>query len=316
MKAVRRAVIDVGTNSIKLLLAEVHGREVTPIHEESKQTRLGQGFYDSHRLQSESIARTAEAVARFAQIAREQQATKIQVIATSAARDAVNRDELIDAVEQASGLTVEIISGEQEADWVFRGVMSDPALEREPLLLLDVGGGSSELIVGRSREKLFAESFPLGTVRMLDRGLHGDPPSEEELQNCRTSVGEFLRTKVQPKLLPALERAMRESSNRPARLIATGGTATILARMEAKLEVFDRAKIESTLLSSSRVQWHVRNVWSLPLEQRRTVIGLPKNRADVILTGAIIYESVLEVFGFQEMRVSTRGLRFAAVIDA
>ena len=121
------------------------GREVKPVREESKQTRLGAGFYDSHRLQAEAIAKSAEAVAQFAQEARENNASSIRIIATSAARDALNRSELTGAIKNACGLEVEIISGEQEADWVFRGVTSDPALSREPLLLLDVGGGSAEL---------------------------------------------------------------------------------------------------------------------------------------------------------------------------
>jgi len=298
---------------------------VKPVLEESKQTRLGHGFYDSHRLQPEAIANTAEAVARFAKIAREKQASKVRVIATSAARDAVKGQELTGAIKKASGLEVEIISGEQEADWVFRGVTSDPALARdgEPLLLLDLGGGSAEFIVGQGQQKLFAESFPLGTVRMLERCAHGDPPQPQELENCRSFVRDFIRTKVKPKVQPALEQAAAKKSaveegrsKRSARLIATGGTATILARMEGRLEDFDRDKIEATMINASRLQWHVRNLWSLPLEQRKNVVGLPKNRADVILTGAVIYEAVLEVFAFEEMRVSTRGLRFAAVIDA
>src|ERR1700690_3214157 len=140
MEAVRRAVIDVGTNSIKLLVADVSGREVRPVHEESRQTRLGQGFYETRRLQPEAIAHTAAAVWEFAEIAREKNAGTIRVIATSAARDAVNPGDLTTAIQRAAGLKVEIISGEQEAEWVFQGVNTDLELARQPLLLLDVGG--------------------------------------------------------------------------------------------------------------------------------------------------------------------------------
>ena len=118
MEAARRAVIDVGTNSIKLLVADV-SQDVRPVLEESKQTRLGRGFYNSHRLQPEPIANTAKAVAVFASKARDLGASSIRVIATSAARDAVNAAELVSAIEQASELKVEIISGEQEAEWAF-----------------------------------------------------------------------------------------------------------------------------------------------------------------------------------------------------
>ncbi|MGA2853402.1 MAG: hypothetical protein ABSE90_04655, partial [Verrucomicrobiota bacterium] len=162
MVSVRRAVIDVGTNSIKLLVADVRGRDVQPVHEESRQTRLGKGFYETHRLQPEAVACTAEAVREFARTAREKNADSIRVFATSAARDAMNPADLTDAILRASGLKTEIISGAREAEWAFRGVTTDPELARHPLLLLDVGGGSTEFIVGGGK-KHFAQSFPLGT---------------------------------------------------------------------------------------------------------------------------------------------------------
>ena len=100
------------------------------------------------------------------------------------------------------------------------------------------------------------------------------------------------------------------------RLVGVGGTATILACMEAKLEAFDRTLIEATRLNAARVSWHLERLWSLPLEQRKNIVGLPRNRADVILMGTAIYQAVMEEFGFRELRISTRGLRFAAVMDS
>ncbi|HWX20968.1 MAG TPA: Ppx/GppA phosphatase family protein [Candidatus Binatia bacterium] len=315
MEAVRRAVIDVGTNSIKLLVADIAGRQVDPVCEESQQTRLGEGFYDTHRLQPGPIAKTGRAVADFAAKAREHKAAAVRVIATSAARDAVNAAELTSAIEQASGLKVEIISGDQEADWVFQGVTTDPALAREPLLLLDVGGGSTEFILGQGAEKHFRKSFPLGTVRLLAKLSPGDPPKPEELTTCRQWVREFLQTKVKPSLDTAIQREVKRHANQGhAQLVGTGGTASILGGMEAKLDSFDRQRLEATRLSLERVRWQVERLWSLPLEKRKEITGLPPNRADVILTGAVIYEGVLEEFGFGELRISTRGLRFAAVM--
>src|SRR3974390_3543868 len=122
MAHARRAVIDVGTNSVKLLVAEVAGRDVRPVWDDSKQTRLGGGFYETHRLHAESIAKTTDAVARFADGARARSASPIRVIATSAARDAGNPGELTSAITPASGLKVEIISGDSEAEWAFQGV--------------------------------------------------------------------------------------------------------------------------------------------------------------------------------------------------
>jgi exopolyphosphatase/guanosine-5'-triphosphate,3'-diphosphate pyrophosphatase len=312
MEPVRRAVIDVGTNSIKLLVADVTGRDVQPVGEDSRQTRLGKNFYDTHRLQPDAIQHTAEAVAEFAKTAREKNAASIRVIATSAARDAVNADDLTAAIRGASGLRVEIISGEREAEWAFQGVTTDVELAKQPLLLLDVGGGSTEFILGRGEQKHFAHSFPLGTVRLLEKFPHSDPPTRGEFTTCRDWLKKFLHGEVRPQLEPVLRR---ENNSGEIQLVGTGGTTSILARMKKKLDRFDREKIERTVLSFEQVVAHRKNLWKLPLAERKEIPGLPKLRADVILTGVVIYETVMEEFGFKQLRVSTRGLRFAAVMD-
>ena len=316
MEAVRRAVIDVGTNSIKLLVADVAGREVRPVHEESRQTRLGQGFYETRRLQPEAIAHTAAAVWEFAEMAREKGADSIRVIATSAARDAVNPGDLTTAIQRAADLKVEIISGEQEAEWVFRGVNTDAGLAKQPLLLLDVGGGSTEFILGHGAHQHFAHSFPLGTVRLLERFPHSDPPTRGEFAACRDWVKDFLHEEIRSMLEPALRREVKPgSATSRIQLVGTGGTTSILARIEKKLDRFDRERIESTVLSREQVTAYRKQFWGLPLAERKEITGLPKLRADVILTGVVIYEAVMEEFDFKQLRVSTRGLRFAAVME-
>ena len=318
MKPVRRAVIDVGTNSVKLLVADVSGQQVQPILEQSKQTRLGRGFYQERRLQGEAIAATAGAVAGFAQEARKRDAASIRVVATSAARDAVNAKELTEAIEQACALRVEVISGEQEADWVFAGVGTDRRFAGRHLLLLDVGGGSTEFILGQDEQKHFRASFPIGSVRLMEQVPHTDPPRSEQLLGCREWLKQFLKREVRPQLQPAIEKEVRgqpPQSHRAIQLVGTGGTATILARMENQLGEYDRERIEATRLSLERVRWHTERLWSLPLAERKNLLGLPKNRADIILTGAAIYEAIMQQFGFPELLISTRGLRFAVVMD-
>jgi exopolyphosphatase/guanosine-5'-triphosphate,3'-diphosphate pyrophosphatase len=328
MEPVRRAVIDVGTNSVKLLVADVAGREVRPVCEQSKQTRLGHGFYETHRLKPEAIAATATAVADFAAMARQAQAASIRVIATSAAREAVNREELTAAIEHAAGLKVEVISGEREADWGFQGVTTDPQLAQAPLLLMDVGGGSTQFTLGREGHARFRHSFPLGSVRLLETFPCSDPPKPADLAVCRQWLKGFLHQDVRPKLMQemgdsksgleadqSLLASAATGSGRRVQLVGVGGAATILGCMEAKLETFDRARIEATRLSAARVSWHLERLWSLPLEARKETIGLPKNRADVILMGVAVYQGVMEEFGFRELRISTRGLRFAAIMD-
>ncbi|MEN9572934.1 MAG: hypothetical protein RL514_789 [Verrucomicrobiota bacterium] len=331
----RRAVIDIGTNSVKLLVADVSPDAVEPIWEGSEQTRLGRGFYDDHQLRTEAIADTARAVAQFVQTAREQGAMQVRVIATSAARDAVNAGELLDAVHAASGQTVEVISGEQEADWAFQGVLTDAALRSQPVLILDVGGGSTEFILGAEGRADFRDSFKLGTVRLLESTQLSDPPTAAELAATRAQLRSFLDREVRPRLAPLLpaEAAVgptgrprlavqahgeaARSAVRPSlgdlALVGTGGTTSILARLELQLPDYDRARIEATHFTAERLRWHVEQLWSLPLAERRALPGLPPDRADVILFGVAIYEAVMASFGIATLRVSTRGLRFAAV---
>ena len=312
MASVRRAVIDVGTNSVKLLVADVTSSGVSPVHEDSRQTRLGKGFYETHRLQSGPIARTAEAVAEFAEIARQKKSLSTRIIATSAARDAINAPELTDAIFHACGLTTEIITGDREADWAFQGVVTDAELAKHPLLLLDVGGGSTEFILGHGAKKTFAHSFPLGTVRLMEKFPTSNPPTQAEFLQCRNWVKNLFNAEVWPRLEPALKQGEKSGA---IRLVGTGGTTSILASLEKQLDGFAREKIESVVLTLEQVIAHRKNLWRLPLAERREVPGLPKNRADVILTGVLIYEAVMEEFGFQQLYISTRGLRFAAVMD-
>jgi exopolyphosphatase/guanosine-5'-triphosphate,3'-diphosphate pyrophosphatase len=265
-----------------------------------------------------------EAVAAFAADAKRKKAASLRVIATSAVRDARNSEAVTAAIQRAVGLPVDIISGEQEAKWTFRGVTSDPALAGMPLLILDAGGGSTEFILGSGEHTHLQRSYPLGTVRLMEMLPHTDPQTMEELARCREWLRNFLDREVRPDLHPALRReAKRDSHERGAhiadhetvQLVGTGGTTSILACMEAGLRHFDRARIEATRLNLEQVRARMEHLWKLPLAERKKVVGLPPDRADVILTGVAIYEAVMERFNFAELRVSTRGLRFGAVME-
>lgn len=304
---VRRSVIDVGTNSVKLLVADVDGDEVLPVWEGSKQTRLGRGLYDTGLLRQDSLAATAEVAAEFSEKARQLGAVSLRIFATSAAREARNGSELMSAIRAATGVVLEVISGEQEAAWAFSGVATGRGLAGIPLLVLDVGGGSTEFVLGRDRSIEYRQSFPLGSVRLFEHCAPGDNPDAGALARCRSVLRDFLQREVAPSLGPALTRVA------PERIIGVGGTTAILAMIRHRQASFDRALIESTVLMTSTVHELIDELWSLPLEERRCIPGLPPERADVILTGAAIYGMILEQFGFADLRISTRGLRFAAL---
>jgi exopolyphosphatase/guanosine-5'-triphosphate,3'-diphosphate pyrophosphatase len=316
MQPICRAVIDVGTNSVKLLVAEVAEKEVRPVFETSRQTRLGHGFFQTRRLQLDAITATAQAVAAFAMEARARGAFSLRVIATSAAREASNAEELTSAIERVAGLRTEIVSGEQEAEWVFQGVATDQELARQRLLLLDVGGGSTELIIGHGKHQHFRASVPLGTVRLLEQCPHSDPPTTAELAACRSWVRDFFEKQIRAKIEPVLgEETKVAERKRLVNLVGTGGTATIIARMALHLADYDRARIEQVRIDLESLRAQAQRLWGLTLEARKRTIGLPPNRADVILSGLVIYQVVMEVFEFEELRVSTRGLRFGVVME-
>ena len=305
-----RAVIDVGTNSVKVLLGQVSGKQVIPEWETSQQTRLGQGFYESHRLQSGPIDATAAVVARFAREAVERGAESVRVIATSAAREALNADELLQAIHGASGLECQIIPGSLEAEWGFLGVTSNPKFAARQLLILDVGGGSTEFIVGHGDHAAFSESFPLGSVRLFERFQPSDSPTPKELETVRFWLREYLRNDVAPKLQATFER-----SGIPQLAVGIGGTTSLLALIHHQRRQFDRDLIENTEFDFASLRSLNEFLWGLPLARRREVPGLPPERADVILTGSSIYEAILDVFGIPTLGISTRGLRFAALLD-
>ena len=309
MPAEVRAVIDVGTNSVKFLVATVEGAVVRPIDEGSEQTRLGQGFYETQRLQPEPIRQTARAVAEFAEKARVWKPASVRVVATSAARDAANAEELIGAIGRECGLPVEVISGEQEADWAFEGVSSDPALGDRPILAIDIGGGSTEFTCGRKGQRSFGRSFKLGTVRFLERNAVSDPPRAEDLQRCIAQARDVLSTEVEP----ALTSAIAQFGETP-RFISTGGTSTIMARIHLRLRTFRRDLIDGAEMTSAEVRAMVEQLWGMSLAARQNLIGLPPNRADVILPGVVFVGEVMNIFSLATMRVSTRGLRFGALM--
>jgi exopolyphosphatase/guanosine-5'-triphosphate,3'-diphosphate pyrophosphatase len=291
-------------------VGRVNGAEVIPISEESKQTRLGAGFYQTRQLQPEPIEATAQAVRAFAAKARRMGALSIRLMGTSAARDALNAGELVRAIREKSGLTLDVISGEQEADWAYRGVLTDPRLADLALLILDVGGGSSEFIVGERLQKTFSRSYKLGTVRLLESLKLGDPPGLAALEDCRARVGEILREQIALDVAPHLSACRQKPQ-----LVGVGGTATILANIEMRAREFDRARIEAARVPLDRLDYYAKWMWTHPLAERAQLPGLPSTRADVILCGVVIYQTVMTQFGFQELRASARGIRYSALLQ-
>ena len=304
-------MIDVGTNSVKLLLAEVGGAGIRPLAEISEQTRLGYGFYQTRRLLPEAVEHTARVVAEFSGVAAQWGAGSPRVIATSTARKAMNQAELVEAIRRASGLTVQVISGDQEAAWAFRGVASEARFAGRTVLIVDVGGGSTQCILGQNAVQRSRQSFPMGAVRLLEHLRPADPPTPGDWVACRSAI----RGLLEEAWRPVLEPHLRAFPARTIQLAGASGTSNVLASMELGLLNYDRDAIESRPLTAAQVQARLAQLWHLPLVERRKIAGLPLDRADIILTGTAIYAGIMEAFGFGRLQVSTRGYRFGALLD-
>ena len=302
----RRGVIDIGTNSVKLLIADLRGDEISPDLETSRQTRLGRGLYSGGKLQAEPIQATVAAVNELLALAKANDCSDTRIIATSAVRDSSNPAELLDALGQA----VDVLSGDNEARLVFAGVMGCPRLAKSPTLVIDIGGGSTEFIVGDASGMRFHKSLPLGSVRLMERHAVSDPPAGGELETVCKSIDQALSETSLP--------GLRGQLNAPGQaqqfaMIGSGGMAGILAKMELADDAYDRERMEAVELPLDRVTAWRERLWGLTLARRREITGLPPKRADVALFGSLIYEQAMRQLGFAALRVSTRGIRFGVL---
>ena len=302
----RRGVIDIGTNSVKLLVADVRDADIMPVRETSRQTRLGQGLYDGGKLQPEPIQATVVAVIELLDLAKGDDCGDIRIIATSAVREAANASELLDTLGQSAV----VLSGDDEARLAFEGVLSCPRLANRPALVVDVGGGSTEFIVGDADGMRHHASIPLGSVRLMEGYPVSDPPAIGEMKTILHSInGNFSEP-----MLPGLRAHLNVLGGLPTFvMIGSGGMAGIFAKMELAADDYDRDRMETVELPLSSVTVWRERLWGMPLARRREITGLPCNRADVALYGSLIYEQLMRQFGIATLRVSTRGIRFGVL---
>lgn len=299
----RVAAIDVGTNSTRLLVAEEQVGGFRPIERRMTITRLGQGVDSRRILDPEALQRTLATIADYAATCGELGVEKLRVTGTSAVRDAQNREEFFEGVKLLTGTVPEMLTGEEEASATFLGTLSD--LDDEgPVLVVDIGGGSTELVVGEGREPSGIVSLDIGCVRMYEKHLESDPPSEAELNEMRAEVSEKL----------AAARAMLRVPA-GARLIGVAGTVTQLATLKTGIPVYDPDITHHFVLSHGDVRLLAKRLQSLTYSQRKLIAGLEPGRADVIVAGAEILLQVMETFDSAEVLVSERDILDGLVIQ-
>lgn len=299
----RVASIDIGTNSVLLLVADVLADgSLAAIEEVATITRLGEGVDRTRALLPAAITRTVACLDAYAQRILHHRADRVGIVGTSAMRDADGADVLRAQIWHRFRVEPRILSGEEEARLTFAGALSGLARSTVDAVVFDIGGGSTEVVRGRANSAGavlgldLAQSFDVGAVRLTERHLRADPPSDEELAALLADA----RTELEPlRALAPVEEP-----------VGIAGTVTTLASIALGLPRYDAARVHGHWLTVDDVRALRRRLQALPLAERRAVVGLEPNRADVIVAGALLLETVLELLGAPGLRVSDRGVRW------
>jgi exopolyphosphatase/guanosine-5'-triphosphate,3'-diphosphate pyrophosphatase len=302
---VRVAVVDIGSNSTRLLVADVESGSVREVDRRTIVTRLGEGVDASGRLGDAAQERVFAALAEYAHaIASRGVETSVAVL-TSAVRDAANGREFSDAVRTRFGLDGRTLSGDQEAHLTFLGATAarDPG-DATPIVVVDIGGGSTELVIGAHGRVEFHVSTQAGVVRHTERHLATDPPRAEELEALAGDVRAVLEAAV-----PAAERTRARAA------VAVAGTATSCAAIDLELDPYDAARVEGHVLSGTRLGELLSRLASMPLADRRQVAGLHPDRAPTIVAGVVILAAVLRFLGLDATEVSEHDILWGAAIE-
>jgi exopolyphosphatase/guanosine-5'-triphosphate,3'-diphosphate pyrophosphatase len=288
---VKQAVIDIGTNSVRMLIAELKEGNINIINKSVLPTRLGEGVNSNGVLGKEPIERTIDAIKLLIQDASANNVDDIFCFATSAVRDAQNREFFIERVNKCCGIDVQVLSGEEEARAGFIGALIDLPYRDRELTLVDIGGGSTELVQGRGTHIQYAVSLNVGAVRLTEMFPLGYPINHDNWDAMSRYIQNMLKQEW-------------KKDNRLPPLVGVGGTITSLAAMDQRLEVYSRKKIQGYCLELKAIEKVLNKILSCSPEERRKLPGLQPSRADIIPAGICILLKIMEFFNEESIVVS------------
>ena len=299
------AGVDIGTLTCRLLIARVsEAGRLTELHSDRRIVRLGEGVDHSRRLRLDAMDRVISTLLEWRKVIETYPVEGQIAVATSAVRDAKNRDEFLGRIKREAGFEVELISGEEEARRTMLGIRSGLPDGVSSVLGLDIGGGSTEFMLDRPGSASMVRSIEIGVIRLTERMLPHDPPAERELQAAREAIN---------KETEQVRTWLGDFSG--ATFVGTAGTITTLAAMAQQLPVYEPARIHNYGLKLATVQKLERALLSRTKAQRRGMPGLELGREDVIVAGVLILHTVMETLGYRDCLVSDLGLREGILID-
>jgi exopolyphosphatase/guanosine-5'-triphosphate,3'-diphosphate pyrophosphatase len=304
-RTIRLASVDIGTLTCRLLIADVSpdGR-LREVQSERRILRLGEGVDQTKRLSVAAMDRVLQCLTEWRELIEAAHVDATAAVATSAVRDSVNRDEFLGLVKREAGFEVELISGEEEARRTMLGIRSGLPQGVIDVLALDIGGGSTEFILDRPGESPIVRSIDIGVVRLCERLLHHDPPTEEDIRQARDWVERETKTAV-----------AGMGNYQAATFVGTAGTVTSLAAMAQKLPTYEPARIHNYRLQRETIQELEQVLLSRKKTDRVGLPGLENGREEVIAAGAIIIRTIMETLGMSNVLVSDLGLREGVLID-
>jgi exopolyphosphatase/guanosine-5'-triphosphate,3'-diphosphate pyrophosphatase len=294
----RLATLDLGTNTVRLLVVELHDRGWRTLHEAQRVTRLGEGQAAAGKLVSRAMERTVRAVAELVAAATDLGAADVRIVATSAVREAANRDEFVGLVRAATGRSVRVVSGEDEARLTLEAVVASlPDLPRR-FTLFDIGGGSTEFVVAEDGRPAAAVSLRLGVVALAERFTDAGPVDRERFAALRAEVAARLARD-----LPA------RVAERPPAVVGSAGTITTLAALDLDLPAYDPARVHGHVLQRAAVERVLARVGALPVAAREALPCVERGRGDLLIPGIAICLAAMDRLAHAALVVSDRGLR-------
>jgi exopolyphosphatase/guanosine-5'-triphosphate,3'-diphosphate pyrophosphatase len=300
----RVAAVDIGTNSTRLLVADITDGRIADVERETRVTRLGEGVDRRKRLLPVPIARVRNVLSDYRRSLESLGAERTLAIATSAIRDAENGEAFLGEIEWSYGFATRLLSGDDEALMMFRGVTSGRKLQAGTVIL-DIGGGSTELLAAESDGVRWHESLDIGSLRLTERFLPGDPPTRDELDACARAVRALLAERVPDEI-----RAGTSSA------IGVAGTITSIAALALGLDEYDRDRVHGYELRAEALGEQLDRLASVPLAERRELRPLDPERAPVIVGGALIARETLSFFGVDVLEISERDILDGAALAA
>ncbi len=296
------AVVDIGTNTVLLLIADIDAAgQITTLEYQQRVPRLGRGVDKRRVLHPDSMERVVNVLLEYRAVMASYGLEAVKICGTSAVRDAANRKEFSALIKRRTGFDLEILSGEDEAMWTYRGAISGiPGLKHATVV--DIGGGSTELTEGSAHEIKAKVSLDIGSVRLTERLLHHDPPLDSEIEAARKAV------------TSSLASARVSFSQRSGRVVGVAGTATTLALLDQHQRKFDLTAVSGYILNHASLASLVSQLQRLSNAEILRMGEYMEGRKDIILAGAIILEEVLSFLGAEEVIVSERGVRYGIAI--